>query len=143
MIADPNNCCEIRNDPLIVCGEKKREFCVKNPGKLDVQVCRVDGCILTGDEKKCDISLCVAGGFFALVEFKGTDVVYALEQLIVTAEQLSKFDLPLERRTYIVGAPAPKANTRYQKKLKALRSRYAAVGFALPKKANNRMEIVV
>lgn len=135
-------CCNIYTSSQIVRSENKKTFRVKNPQCKEVAVCDVDGCLITGDIKRCDFLFKVADEVIYLVELKGTDHSRALEQLVSAAEVLNVLSFSGRRLTAIVGSPCPKASTKYQKALKSYASRFRKAGIEFPVRKNDILEVV-
>lgn len=102
-----------------VAKEKGRKFSIKNKSKKTVCKVRVDSCLLTEpNKKKCDFlfKVCETERYF-LVELKGTDVNYAVEQIESTFATLnSKLNVPPEQfEAVVVSSAFPRgANKRFQ-----------------------------
>jgi hypothetical protein len=145
MIDSP--CCVIETSSIVQREENRKIFRVVNVNGKQIKVCRVDGCLISDrDTIKCDylFILDVSGSSnFALVEFKGTDHVHAVRQLISTAEKLNLRAYGVPIKSYIVGAPAPKAATSFQNELMKQRKRFAAAKVSLPIRENTVIEVRV
>lgn len=139
----PKECCAVEAHTIIVRRENGKSFRIENLSRVSVTVCSVDGCALSGHEKKCDYLFMVGEKLLALVELKGTDHVKAVRQIIDSAEALNVKVFPGKRRSYIVSAACPKANTRFQSERKKQARRFKAQGLSVPEKKNGNFSLKV
>ncbi|MCT4332624.1 hypothetical protein MU516_07055 [Paracoccus sp. YLB-12] len=139
-----DKCCLVEAHTIVQRQENGKKFCVINKESKKIQVCRVDGCMIGSEQKKCDYLFILdleSPKQIALVEMKGTDHCTAAEQIVSTAEALKLAELGVEIHSYIVCASSPKVSTKYQKTLARLKSRYRQSGVKPPVKRNLRIEV--
>lgn len=140
-------CCLVEVGEVISRTESRSAFIIKNKHRRRIQICHVDGCLIPGTKsKKCDFLFFLnidRPDKIILVEFKGIDHVAALEQLVSTAEQLNlkRYGVPVE--SLIVGSPAPKIQTKFQKEMLKIAGRYQRAGVSLPQKKSNSHTITL
>jgi hypothetical protein len=87
-----NNCEQINTEKLIICGENGRTITIKNNYRWEICIVQIDNCLINDNSKRCDIMVRLPSqkkiekGIQAikLVEFKGSDVAKAFEQLETT-----------------------------------------------------------
>lgn len=138
------HCCTMENGKIVQRDENKRTFRIINTEEVSVKICRVDGCLISDDQIRCDyifIANQVKNGPLFLVELKGVDHVHALRQIINTAERLSIRSYAGKKYSAIAASPAPKVSTTYQNELRKLNRRFRAVELELPIKKNNIVEV--
>lgn len=136
---DECGCCEVETNSKVSRAENGKKFTVENRSRKKVQVCQIDGCMINDSSKRCDFLFVLdieTPQRAVLVELKGVDHIHAISQLIATAERLNlkHYGVPLE--SYIVGSPAPKANTKFQKELLKQAGRYKKADLRLPVRKN-------
>lgn len=136
-----SECCEVSKSSMISRTENKMTFRVKNDGRHEVTVCRVDGCMLGEGSKKCDYLFVVGNIVAYLVELKGQDRRRALLQLVEAAEDLAVGELNVPVKTCIVTSKTPRADTKYQKDVLRLKTRFKKAGAAAPIQKNNLAEV--
>lgn len=138
-------CCVVENGKFVVREENNKSFVVKNSSRKNIQVCRVDGCLVTGDHsRKCDFMFVLDMDNpkkIVLVEMKGTDHIRAIEQLVAAAEQLDLKSKGILLESYIVGSPNPKVQTKFQKELLKMAARYKKASLSLPVRKNDRVSL--
>lgn len=78
-------CTEILSHSNIKVEENKRKAIFLNPSKAEFSVTKIDGCLVTGEEIRCDYLVSEIGEASALVELKGKDVSHACDQLLASA----------------------------------------------------------
>lgn len=143
-----HRCCTTRDDKIITVEENKKILYIKNDNRIKIKVCRVDDCIISNDNKKCDFLIVIEEDNpyrFILLELKGTNYAHAIKQIIETAEVLnfSNFKSSISRESIIVGSSSPKISTTMQKELRKYSSRFKSAGLKLPKTKSNSMEITI
>ena len=90
----PDYCTDITNNHIITLKDKgnSQKMTINNPNLLTIIKIRVDGCAITGDTQRCDYMLKIENHsniqeFF--IEFKGSNLSKALDQIINTCKLLS------------------------------------------------------
>lgn len=80
--------CEVTlTDPRIVCAEGKSRLVFENAVRVEVRKVRVDGCLVTGNKRRCDFLIIEPNERrFHYVELKGAKVLDGLEQIRATIE---------------------------------------------------------
>lgn len=137
-------CCESITSPVVVCEESKMRFVLKNPEKVEVTKCIVDGCLITGEEERCDFWLHSESkerGF--LVELKGTDRRKAISQILNSAKHLRTSSFNYFTETYIVTSATPRADTSFQKELLRRRNEFSTLKLKMPLQKNRLIEILL
>ncbi|MFN3972883.1 MAG: hypothetical protein ACK4L4_16190, partial [Gemmobacter sp.] len=143
MIENPE-CCSVEDGSSVVRKENGKVFGIKNTKRRRIQVCKVDGCLISGSSKKCDYLFVLdldAPKRIVLVELKGIDHIAALYQLVSTAEQLDLKSKGLAIECYIVGSPNPKIQTKFQKELLRVSARYKQANLNFPQRKSDRLTI--
>lgn len=115
---DSENCCCVRSDSSIAVSEKGKSFIFENTERKQIQVRRVDGCLLGDDVKKCDYLFfvdCTQPQRIILVELKGVDHVKAVKQIVSAAESLDLKSHKVEIHYYVIRSSSPKTTTKLQK----------------------------
>jgi hypothetical protein len=137
------DCCVVERGQIVQRKENGMAFRILNSTRVDIEVCKVDDCLISGAQKICDYLFEVENRVLWLVELKGVNHLHALRQIISAAECLNLRTFRGEKRSAIVGAPAPKTTASYLKEMAKLKKRYDAVGLALPVKKNLKIEVEV
>ena len=90
----PNNCITTTTKSNITLKDKgnPQKIIIKNPHSFTIEIIKVDGCAITGNIQRCDYMLKITNHpdiqeYF--IEFKGSDLSKALEQIINTCVTLS------------------------------------------------------
>lgn len=138
-----DNCCQNLSHKIVQKEENKKTFRIKNNNQKTITVCRVDGCLIKGDEIKCDFMFVVEQEVLFLVEMKGGDHVHALRQIITSGEVLKISNFAGLKKSAIVGSPSPKAASSYQNEQVKLAKRFKAIGLDFPAKKNNLVEVCI
>lgn len=141
---DSEDCCSVRSDSSIVVSENGKKFIFENTDRKQIQVCRVDGCLLGDGIKKCDYLFfidCKEPQRIILVELKGVDHVKAVEQIVSAAENLDLKSHNVEIHSYVIGSSSPKTTTKLQKALLKLNDRYVKAGVKIPVVKNNQHSV--
>lgn len=129
-------CCKIECGQKVVRKENGMRFEIMNAARRKVKVCRVDGCMIKSEQKKCDFLFIVDSELAIFVELKGQDRTRALYQIIESAETLNSKDFQGEVQSFIVTSSTPKADTKYQVATRRLEARFRKAKCALPKQKN-------
>lgn len=79
-------CTELLKHSNVKVEENKRKAIFLNPSKAEYSVTKVDGCLVTDGEIRCDYLISEIGEASALVELKGKDVSHACVQLLASAK---------------------------------------------------------
>lgn len=141
-----SECCAVENGSVVSRSEGGKTFRIINRSRRSIQVCRVDGCLIDDNAlRKCDFLFVLEFGNvqrIILVEMKGTDHVGAIGQIMSSAEnlQLQRYGVPIE--AFIVGAAAPKVQTKYQNALLRQSERMKQIGMVPPVRRTLVHEIV-
>lgn len=85
-------CEKINTDELIICSENGRIITIKNSFRWEICIVQIDNCLINDNSKRCDIMVRLPSQkriekgiqSIKLVEFKGSDVSKAFEQLETT-----------------------------------------------------------
>jgi hypothetical protein len=128
-------CCKKVRHSIVKVEEKGKSFKIKNFKRKQIIVCTVDGCLINQESKKCDFIFLLDSESpkkIILVELKGSNYAEAVRQIIETAEHLKLGEIKIEKHSYIVGSPSPKAGTTYQNEIKKHKERYETIGLSLP-----------
>lgn len=136
---DDKKCCTIETHSIVQRVESGKTFGILNSGRRKIQVCRVDGCLINDEGKRCDYLFFLSHekiDRIALVELKGIDISYAVEQLVVTAEALNLSQYGVKIESYIVSSSAPRATLKFQKAILQMSSRYKKAGVMPPQRKN-------
>jgi hypothetical protein len=123
-----DGCSKVRTDRTISVKERGRSFAIDNPERESVLCIVVDGCLIEGEEKRCD-HLFEIGDLprcALFVELKGADVGEAAEQLISTMNSLHMRHKQLLRVCYIVASRVPRAGPKVQGLKLEMRRRHSA-----------------
>lgn len=90
----PNNCITTTTNFNITLKDKgnPQKIIIKNPHSFTIEIIKVDGCAVTGNIQRCDYMLKITDHpniqeYF--IEFKGSNLSKALEQIINTCVILS------------------------------------------------------
>ena len=135
-------CCEIESGTVVSRVENRMRFEILNRGRKRIKICKVDGCLLRPDGKKCDY-LFLYSDRALLVELKGRDRNRALLQLIEAAEALGSESFDGKVEAYIVTSKVPRADTKYQSNILRLKRRYRAANCKLPSQKNRKYSIKI
>lgn len=144
-----HTCCKTRDDKIIVIEENKKILSIKNDNGKKIKICHVDGCLISSqNKKKCDYLIIIEEdnpNRFILLELKGTNYAYAIQQIIETAEHLnfSNIGKNIKKESFIIGSSHPKISTTMQKELMKYSKRFKAAGVSLPRPKSNRLEISI
>lgn len=104
----------------LVSEENQKKHVLLNPGQQKLQRYHVDGCLFTGEVKKCDFLILTDGRAY-FVELKGGDSEKGCEQLRETIQALHR-KLPnrdIRARLVLSKVKKPKLIGKHEKKLKA------------------------
>ena len=74
------------------CGSRNNDakLILKNPKKLLVKVIKIDGCVITGSNNRCDNLIVLPNDKLIYIEFKGNKVDDAIEQIEATINYISQ-----------------------------------------------------
>lgn len=107
-----SECIKNKTDKIIVLKEKKSSFIVGNKNQIEIEVVKVDGCVIkTG--KRCNYMLRYDSKEI-YIELKGRDVNYAVEQIKSTIEKISLDKDLYQKESYIVSTKSPRLDTTIQ-----------------------------
>lgn len=135
-------CCVVESGSTIARAENKMRFEIVNKQRRKVRVCKIDGCLIQGDNKRCDYLFLLPNQAF-LVELKGIDRNHALMQIIESAETLGSRSFNGQVHAYIVTSRVPRADTKFQSNIAKLRKRYIAAKCRLPVQKNIQISIEI
>lgn len=110
-----SNCVKIVNHPKIKVGEHGRHAIILNPGRGSHFVGQIDGCLIQ-DGVRCDCFVSNST-HISLIEFKGSDIDHACEQLFssVSHDFLSTHVNGKRKSFLIVCSRFPRNNTSVQR----------------------------
>lgn len=105
--------------------EKKKRYCGINNNNKSVHMLRVDDCLITGENDRCDFLLLVCNNeqkqaYF--IELKGTDFLHGIDQLINSISILGYKinDFVINARIVVTNIYAPDLNNSRLIRLKML-----------------------
>lgn len=107
---DFDKCSETVNDKIIKFEEKRSALRLKNPERKKVKKTRVDGCLIKGENKKCDWLASYENNAI-LIELKGQDIEYAVTQLEVTLRKIKDHYREQKILCVIVSTKVPKMSS--------------------------------
>jgi len=88
--------------------ENKRKFCLVNENEIEIIKVVVDGCLITGDSKRCDYLFDFpALNLVYYVELKGRDIESAVKQLKATISFCKRIHAGKEKECHIVSSRVP------------------------------------
>ena len=109
-------CAEDRCDKKIVLQEKKSKITFLNPNQDKILTIKVDGCVISDNETlRCDYALMPSDEVEIYVELKGSDIVYAVEQIKSTIRLLSDNPQKIKKLCFVVSTSVPIYTTTRQK----------------------------
>jgi hypothetical protein len=119
-------CEKVESGRLIVREENKRKIVFLNEAKLKMKIIEVDGCKITVGQR-CDyLFVYQSNGDEYFVEFKGTDIKHACDQLEATIPQLTT-DSRKKKYAFVIGGRVPPAiNPTIQRLIAMFRRKYNA-----------------
>ncbi|MEL7075230.1 MAG: hypothetical protein AAFY63_05000 [Cyanobacteria bacterium J06643_13] len=120
-------CEETKKDTQIVLKDEgsrnnKSKFRLQNSGKTKVRVVEVDNCVITTG-KRCDYLLVLSDGRELYIELKGSQVNYAVEQIIASIPQLTA-ERSTEKLGFICSTRCPISSTETQKLKKIAKKKH-------------------
>jgi hypothetical protein len=115
---DFERCSTSGRDPRISISENGRTFRMNNPNRRWVARVQVDGCLISGEQERCDYLLEIDDPCQRAIylELKGANIRKAYAQLVATINQpqLMERHKHSERICHIVASRVPRANPRVQ-----------------------------
>lgn len=116
LAADDRDCF----DPSHAAHEGGKRFSFYNPGGKNICRVKVDDCLITGAEKRCDylFKVCEMGKYY-LVEFKGVNVEDGVAQIVNTYKTVNQKiqTIPQNYSGVIVSSSVPSATQQRFRKL--------------------------
>lgn len=125
MISNCNNC---SNQNIFVKREHKSEFRLKNSRNLWINEVKVDGCLIQGNQRRCDWLYeitCQQVSRVYYIELKGKHLQHALEQILETINYCEQHfgHGSCRRVACIVLSTYPQENSTIQNRKKTLRKK--------------------
>lgn len=136
-------CVQIKNGKIEPIAENGRSLIIENPGRRDIEIGRVDGCIINDSRKRCDYFMKYDDNIIYLIELKGTDYKNAVSQILETAEYFYGLRKCKEMIGLIVGSKVPRINTAFQNaKIKSKNQcRKLHLNIEIPKSKSHKITI--
>lgn len=110
-----NNCTYKTKKKNIVCKENSRRFCIINKKEKNVEVGKVDGCLITGARERCDYYFDVENTLIFFVELKGCNIKKAISQIISSVNFFESKHSIDTKIGIIVCSKVPRIGTDFQK----------------------------
>lgn len=121
-------CTAITKDKNIVVKENKSSFCLINEGNISIEKISVDGCLIGGEQEKCDWLFVLPHINRALyVELKGSDISKGARQIEATIKATSVKIGDANKECYIATTRVPKFGSQVQKLKIDFKNKYNAV----------------
>ena len=117
------NCSVERKDPDIAVSEKGKTFRLNNPNRRTILQVKVDGCLITGEHKRCDWLFVVPLASephkppkhrVCYVELKGKNIEKAYSQITSTIEHTKQQYDKFNKEAYIISSRVPRGGPSIQ-----------------------------
>lgn len=101
-------CTTNRNCKIISVEENGMRFIIKNNNMINVDQIKVDGCLISGNEEKCDWAFKINEKNKVLfVELKGANIKKAISQIDSTLNKTKKYFEKTNKECFIVSSRVP------------------------------------
>ena len=119
-------CEQIKNDPIIVCKERRSKMIFENPQRREVRLLKVDECAIQ-EGLRCDYAMTAEENIEEFyIELKGCDVRHAFEQLEASIQILSDNPQKQPKICFIISTRSPSESPETQKMKKLMKNKYQA-----------------
>jgi hypothetical protein len=121
-----SGCTILHRESKIAVSENGKTFILLNPSRKEVNVVKIDGCMVKNDVA-CDWMMKpVTGSSEIFIELKGSDVGHGFKQIVATIERFSQAPRIGRKACYIVSSRCPMRSTEVQKIALVLKKQYNA-----------------
>jgi hypothetical protein len=113
---DFTRCSQESRDRFIVVTEQKRVFRIDNSSNEYIRRITIDGCLIDDQRIRCDYAFELGEDSNRVVylELKGSDIEYALSQLVATMGYLAARHREKRKICHIVASRVPRAGPKVQ-----------------------------
>lgn len=132
-MSNTNQCETINKNAIFICSENGREITIYNSYRWEIGIVQVDKCLINDNSKRCDLMVRlpsqkrIRNGIAAvkLIEFKGSDISKAFEQLGATIKHPAiALDKPYINECFIASKISPGFSGTMQNEMVVFRSKY-------------------
>ncbi|TRW94636.1 hypothetical protein [Candidatus Methylobacter oryzae] len=118
---DYEKCTTQTTNKLITASEKNRKLTIKNPSAKVVRKIKVDGCLITDSNKRCDYMFEIIDdpasdkiSNVIYLELKGRHIQEAYEQLVATIDRFIAEHHGIKKACHIVASRVPRTGPEVQ-----------------------------